>query len=60
MKININHSKKHINIWVGHADDPHVDINHYIEQYPEYDIAIFRSGKCDLAEATAKLLFLNQ
>lgn len=60
MKININHSKKYINIWVGHADAPHVDIKHYIERYPEYDIAIFRSGKFGLAEVTAKLLFLNQ
>lgn len=60
MEININHSKKSIDIWVGHTDNPNVEISHYSEQYPEYDITIFRSGKQDLADLTAELLRINK
>ena len=60
MKININHDKKYIDIWIGNADNPYIDITHYTKQYPKYDITIFHSGKCDLAEVTAELLSLNR
>lgn len=59
MRININNEKKYVDIWLDH-DDPHVDVKDYIAQYPNYSIAILRSGYQDLAELTSELLRINK
>lgn len=59
MKVEINHAEKHIDIWAGHSD-LNIDIRSFRMQYPDYEIAIFRSGSENLAVLTANLLAINK
>lgn len=66
MEINVNDERKMVEFWLSHDEqsDP-VLLESLKPQYKKYAdkkylVAVFRSGKCDLCEATANLLCYNR
>lgn len=59
MRVDINHKKRYIDIWVRH-DEPPVDVRGYVKLYPRYSINVLRSGCQDLTALTMELLRNNR
>lgn len=60
MFVDINHECKYVDIWLANSDiEPKNLITDIVNQYPKYDIIVWRSGTRDLAKLTCELLSNN-
>lgn len=58
MTIEINIDQKYVDVWLMNGETP-PELNLLREQYPDYEITIYRSGTGSLTELTAELLRVN-
>ena len=59
MRIDVNLTKKYMDIWLAHGDPP-PDIQGLQARYRDFDLVIWRSGADALAGLTAELLRNNR
>ena len=59
LRIDVNISKKYIDIWLAHGEIP-PELGKIQKSFTEFDIVIWRSGHGDLATLTADLLRNNK
>ena len=60
MFVDINHEHRYIDIWLAKSDLlPQSLVADMLCQYPKYDVTVWHSGTCDLAELTYELLCNN-
>lgn len=58
MQIQRNDELRYIDIWLR-AEEPTPDLTDIRQRFPNYDIVVWHSGHCDLAELTGQLLKVN-
>lgn len=58
MTVNRDDAQKYIDIWLR-AEEPTPDLTDIRQRFPNYDIVVWHSGHCDLAELTGQLLKVN-
>lgn len=59
VRIDVNPSKKYIDIWLGQGDDP-PDLRDIHSCFKGYEVVIWRSGTGNLTVLTADLLRANK